>query len=202
MHLQVYNVLLEFKKGTKITYHELSSLIRYDKSLRDKLYIYLATFEEKLRADLCSLWDVESVGGYRSSKKLIKDLVQKTNKENSNLYYSLDLDLGKLLDIYRVKKICSEDTLKVYEKIRKLRNKVMHHSHLLFGKAKTIEEAKINILNLTKEIENLYIGLPIDYRIGFENDINKLNYDNEFKPKHIKSCLCLGVFKNGICTKN
>ena len=57
LHKQVYDILLE-ANGGKVTYHELSSIIRYDKNLRDTLYIYLATAEEYLRALLCEKYDV------------------------------------------------------------------------------------------------------------------------------------------------
>lgn len=199
LHLQIYNILLDLKNGEAVTYYELSSIIKYDKNLRDKLYIHLATFEEKLRADLCSLYDVESMVVYKKSPKLVKDLISKSNKEISNLYYGLELDLGNLLDVYKDKKICDDDTWNLYDNVRQLRNKVMHHSVLLFGNAKTKEHAIANIKDLTKKIQDLYIALPKDFRSGFEKDINNLNYDKD-KPKYITNNLCLGVMKNGICT--
>lgn len=198
LHLQIYDILLDLKNGEAVTYYELSSIIRYDKNLRDKLYIYLATLEEKLRADLCTLYDVGSISIYKKSPKLVKDLIPKSNNEISNLYYGLELDLGNLLDIYEDKKICDDETLKLYENIRQLRNKVMHHNVLLFGNAKTKEEAIANIKDLTKKMQDLYISLPEDFRSGFEKDINYLNYDKD-KPKYITNGLCLGVMKNGIC---
>lgn len=199
LHLQIYNILLDLKKGEAVTYYELSSIIKYDKNLRDKLYIYLATFEEKLRADLCTLYDVGSISIYKKSSKLVKDLIPKSNNEISNLYYGLELDLGNLLDIYKDKKICDDETLKLYDNVRQLRNKVMHHSVLLFENAKTKEDAIANIKDLTKKIQDLYISLPENFRSGFEKDINYLNYYKD-KPKYITNCLCLGVMKNGICS--
>ena len=58
LHKQVYDILLEANGGESVTYYELSSIIRYDKNLRDTLYIYLATAEEYLRALLCEKYDV------------------------------------------------------------------------------------------------------------------------------------------------
>lgn len=49
---QVYDFLLSIPGNTNATYYQVSSCIRYDKNLRDKLYIYLATFEEFLRAKI------------------------------------------------------------------------------------------------------------------------------------------------------
>lgn len=57
LHKQVYAVLLSYN-SEQVSYSELSSVIRYDKNLRDKLYIYLATFEKSLRAELFSKYDV------------------------------------------------------------------------------------------------------------------------------------------------
>ena len=59
LHKQVYDILLEANGGENVTYQELSSIIRYDKNLRDTLYIYLATAEEYLRALLCERYDVD-----------------------------------------------------------------------------------------------------------------------------------------------
>ena len=56
LHKQVYDILLEANGGEEVTYYELSSIIRYDKNLRDTLYIYLATVEEQLRVLLSELY--------------------------------------------------------------------------------------------------------------------------------------------------
>ncbi len=50
LHRHVYEYLKVLLKREKITYSELSSVIRYDKRLRDKLYVYLSTVEEYLKA--------------------------------------------------------------------------------------------------------------------------------------------------------
>ena len=59
LHKQVYDILLEANGGENVTYCELSSIIRYDKNLRDTLYIYLATVEEQLRVLLLDNFDLK-----------------------------------------------------------------------------------------------------------------------------------------------
>lgn len=103
LHKQVYDVLLTYNVE-QVSYYELSSVIRYDKNLRDKLYIYLATFEEKMRAELFSEYDVENKNvvyqfktGLDELKKAIK---RKTNVEFSNLYYCYQLELGHTIELF------------------------------------------------------------------------------------------------------
>ena len=59
LHKQVYDILLEVNGEENVTYYELSSIIRYDKNLRDTLYIYLATIEENLRVLLLDNFDLK-----------------------------------------------------------------------------------------------------------------------------------------------
>ena len=45
LYKQVSDILFELD-GKPVSYSDVSSIIRYDKNLRDTLFIYLATFEE------------------------------------------------------------------------------------------------------------------------------------------------------------
>ena len=101
LYKQVYDILLEKNKGT-VSYQELSSLIRYDKNLRDTLYIYLATCEEYLRALLLKSYDVASDSPkfeQHCYKPLIDALKDKDDLSKSNLYFKLDIDLSILIRI-------------------------------------------------------------------------------------------------------
>ncbi|MDE6441829.1 MAG: hypothetical protein K2L12_03635, partial [Clostridia bacterium] len=50
LYKQVYDALVKWTPNVnEIKYHQFSNLIRYDKGIRDKLYIYLAAAEEYLR---------------------------------------------------------------------------------------------------------------------------------------------------------
>ena len=200
LHKQIYNVLLELHNNEKVTYYELSSYVRFDKNLRDLLYKYLATFEENIKANLCRKYDVNQFKIYKKEnyKDLFNDLIENNGKEESNLYFGLKLELFQLLDIYEKKFDVTEIVKKQLESVRMLRNDVMHHSLLLFGNSKNLEETNENIFYLSKQLNALYLLLPKEYRVGFEKDINLLNYDEEHNPKFVME-LCLGVMKNGIC---
>ena len=63
---QVYKYICNITNG-ECAYSELSSCIRYDKTLRDTLYKYLATFEEYLRAQMFDKYEIKSE--YRFSRK-------------------------------------------------------------------------------------------------------------------------------------
>lgn len=145
LHKQIYDVLLTYN-AEQISYYELSSIIRYDKNLRNKLYIYLATFEENLRAELFSKYDVENENVVYQFKtgldKLKKAIKQKTNDEFSNLYYCYQLELGRTIELFEHLKICDENTINELKQIKVLRNSVMHHNVLVLGKATNKEEAE------------------------------------------------------------
>lgn len=194
LHKQVYDVLLSYN-SEQVSYSELSSVIRYDKNLRDKLYIYLATFEESLRAELFSKYDVENRNavyqfktGLDELKKVIK---RKTNIEFSNLYYCYQLELGRTIELFEHLKICDENTIDELRQIKGLRNSVMHHNVLLLGKATNKEEAEENLNTLRKQIALLSKYLPHDYQSGFQRDINNLNLNSKTGKPYLDK-LCLG----------
>lgn len=193
LHKQVYDVLLSYN-SEQVSYSELSSVIRYDKNLRDKLYIYLATFEESLRTELFSKYDVENKNAVYQFKtgldELKKAIKRKTNIEFSNLYYCYQLELGRTIELFEHLKICDENTIDELRQIKGLRNSVMHHNVLVLGKAKNKEEAEENLDVLRKQIALLSKYLPHDYQSGFQSDINNLNLDsNTGKPYLDKLCL-------------
>lgn len=92
LHKQVYDILSEANNGS-VTYYELSSLIRYDKKLRDKLYIYFATAEEYLKAQLTDRYDANVSSKYihypNEIKNLLNNLKARSLDTPSILYLSL-----------------------------------------------------------------------------------------------------------------
>ena len=176
LYKQVYDILLEKNKGT-VSYQELSSVIRYDKNLRDALYIYLATCEEYLRALLLKHYDVAidcpKFNQHRSNS-LMHELKEKNEFSQSNLYFKLNVDFGVLLQICREKgliDIPSSD----FEAIKTLRNHTMHHAMLLFGQAHDFKETLDNFNVLEKQLNALLSLLPKEYQNGFIASIKKLN---------------------------
>ena len=43
---QIYDVLLDANNSEKVNWEEVLAVLKYDKSLRDEVYIFLASFEE------------------------------------------------------------------------------------------------------------------------------------------------------------
>jgi hypothetical protein len=178
LHKQVYDILLEANSGENVTYYELSSIIRYDKNLRDMLYIYLATVEEQLRVLLLDNFDLKpNTPKFKqrpSTQTLCDALVPKQYLESSELYFKLKADFKVLMETCVAKKVVSI-SYDVMSLVKELRNDVMHHHLLIFGGAHNLKEAKDNFAAFERKIEALITLLPIEYARGFQNDITKLN---------------------------
>ena len=179
LHKQVYDILLEANGGENVTYYELSSIIRYDKNLRDTLYIYLATAEEYLRALLCEKYDVaEDCKQFERhcSPYLMEALHDKNDETSSNLYSKLEPDFSALMDVCIGKGII---TISKAEKqqIKDLRNSTMHHSLLILGKATTLSALTSHFEALENRIHALLKILPEEYQAGFIKSIEKINGD-------------------------
>ena len=178
LHKQVYDILLEANGGENVTYSELRSIIRYDKNLRDTLYIYLATIEENLRVLLLDNFDLKpNTPKFKqrpSTQTLCDALVPKQYLESSELYFKLKADFKVLMGTCVAKKVVSisDDVMSL---VKELRNDVMHHHLLIFGGAHNLKEAKDNFAAFERKIEALITLLPIEYARGFQNDITKLN---------------------------
>ena len=177
LHKQVYDILLEANCGENVTYCELSSIIRYDKNLRDTLYIYLATAEEYLRALLCESYDVAAECKpfeHHCYKPLMEALRDKDDDTSSNLYFKLVPDFSALMDVCIDKGVISiSKTTK--QRIKDLRNSTMHHSLLIFGKATKPSALNSHFEALESRINALMQILPEEYHTGFITSIKKLN---------------------------
>ena len=178
LHKQVYDILLEVNGGENVTYYELSSIIRYDKNLRDTLYIYLATVEEQLRVLLLDNFDLkQNTPKFKqrpSTQTLCDALVPKQYLESSELYFKLKADFKVLMETCAKKSLISISD-EVMSLIKLLRNDVMHHHLLIFGGAHNLKEAKDNFASFERKIDALITSLPTEYVIGFRDDITKLN---------------------------
>ena len=177
LHKQVYDILLE-ANGGGVTYHELSSIIRYDKNLRDTLYIYLATIEEQLRVLLLDNFDLKpNTPKFKqrpSTQTLCEALVPKQDCESSELYFKLQTDFKVLMETCVEKNIVSISD-EAMSLVKLLRNDVMHHHLLIFGGAHNLKEAKDNFASFERKIDALITLLPTEYVIGFHDSVAKLN---------------------------
>lgn len=203
LHKQVYDILLEADGGETVTYAELSSIIRYDKNLRDTLYIYLATVEEQLRVLLLDNFDLKpntpKFNQRPSTKTLCDALVLKQDFEASDLYFKLQTDFKVLMETC-VKMNVASITDDVLSYVKALRNDVMHHHLLILGGAHNFKEARDNFVSFERKINSLITLLPDEYTKGFLDDITNLN-GKPYKQFLTKFYLEVDYGSEKICVK-
>jgi hypothetical protein len=176
LYKQVYDILLELNCNNSVKYKELSSIIRYDKNLRDTIYKYLATVEEYLRALLCEKYDVnEEEKAFEGHNTRLKEaLFSKTDSSKSNLYLKLKSDFSILMDVCIDKKLIKISPSQK-KHIKDLRNHTMHHNLLLLGNAINVKSLHDNFNTLENQLNDFIELLPCEYKKGFLSDIKKLN---------------------------
>lgn len=219
LYKQVYDALCNWQPNCHIKYEHFKNLIRYDKSIRDKLYKYLCVAEEHLRNIIFE--ELEITEKFEEGKKEkfdIKDL-QKRNKEesnlNSNLYkysYSRFFDFGtieKIFEKYELAKKYSINQNDIRIVRKKLRNKVMHHNMLLLSYHTDKSKIEKEIKEIEDGVEALYRLLPTqEFKEGSVRDgkltrgltlaINKSNYENgDINHSPYENLICLHKFKDG-----
>ena len=177
LHKQIYDILSE-ANGGEVTYYELSSFIRYDKNLRDTLYIYLAMSEEYLRALVLNNYTVEDgIKNYRIKTKLIP----LEEGKDSGLYPIFKPFISQLIEICNklgLTKIQNEKLIKT------LRNSTMHHNVILFGRAHDLKEAYENFSSVERQLNALKEIMPDEYWQGFLSSLQALNgKDKKFLNK-------------------
>lgn len=219
LYRQVYDALSKWNGGVdEITYKQFSGVIRYDKSVRDKLYIYLAAAEEYLRNIIFEELEVDSLPAEITDEMLNPgDLRPKTKDEqgkDSKLYYysyAKNFDFG--LIVYIIEKFALASKYGIDQAditaIRVLRNKVMHHNMLLLSCFTERSEIENAIAEVETGIEALYRILPTKQlkegsvkdgkvRGGLTLDINKRNYpDGDVSKEPYNKIICLHKFVNG-----
>lgn len=198
VYFQIFRVLSE--KTPKVKYVTVRAYIRYDKNLRDMLYIYLATLEEYCKARLLHSFDVCTPKKYQGHcyERLMEKLVPRGDGE-SNLYYGFQPDFGDLMHICSEKEVYKIESSN-QKAIKALRNQTMHHALILFGNAKTEKELSDHFNTLEKQLNALVNALPQEYRNGFLDDIVKLNENSVHGTKHL-SKFGLEVQDGRICVK-
>lgn len=179
LYNQVYKVLLG--KSSQIEYKDFSSLIRYDKNLRDFLYKYLATFEEYIRVIIFEnlIYSGDDNITHNNYNKII---FQKDNsKFDMNLYNHFNLELGPTIEILLKYELINEEQKNNFYQIRQLRNFVMHFNMLILGKIFNYEEALDNKTKIQNQIKILKKCLPLEYQKGFKVDLNNLIINENIK---------------------
>ncbi len=183
----VEDILKLLIQRDEILYHDFSGFIRYDKRLRDLLYVYLGTFEEYLRNLVFKKID------YKGSKEIKRidekniSMFEPSQNYGINFYKNSIFDFGSLIRIIKhfsaVMNLenLDKDFIQKLENIRQLRNKVMHHSVVLINplSCNTILEVKNHMNIMSNWISSLHDLLPKDWQIGFKNELLKLKYGRD-----------------------
>lgn len=159
--------LIGLSENGKIEYSKVSDMYRYDKKIRNVLYKYISSLEEKIRAYIANNY------------KLLKNKIPKSNKKITISENLQELNFGKLIEKFL--KLDNEFTEKVFPNqnghlkenllaVKILRNVVSHHKILFnyskFDKCyyenKTGDKLKDNIINLLNLIDDYYKKYFID----------------------------------------
>lgn len=182
LYKQIYDIMLDIKDKNDIAYSDFSSVIRYDKSLRDNLYIYLSTFEEYLKANIFRKYDISDnlKIDSKDANAIIENAIKKETNDYSNLYYNFDLDLYGIIKFIENHPLDLQIDTNKLNNVRCLRNDIMHHRLITCGKAKTQGEVKNNLVNLKNQITYLRDLLPVEYQNDFTKTINNMKCDVDF----------------------
>ena len=163
------------KTNSTITWAKVSSLIRYDKRLREKLYVYIATLEEYIRAFLSNKYENKPEQSFwRDGKNKKLKVKERISKGESVFRVLEETDFNTL--ILQLKKISKEDLNEMFKNvdkieinlkaIKELRNAVSHHAFLLDYKFSKCFFNGVKGNSLEHNIKNLIQLLPKEYRLG------------------------------------
>ena len=159
--VQQYRIIFETlnEVDSNVKFSDVNSFIILDKAIKDVLFKYLGTLEEYIRNDILLRF------------KGLPKCVIKNNPvdEITNFYKMFALNFGDLVSFVKEYVSHNYDTDKL-DTIVTLRNRVMHHSPLLFdfNFESTVEET-------LKGIDALVDMLPTDYKDRCLNNLKVLN---------------------------
>lgn len=192
LHIKVLKYLgFEFEGDNKIKWKTVSEKLSQDKRLRDKLYIYLATLEEYIRAYIANRYGdnvkqdfwINGIG----KRNQIKNQVL-SGKELFDILE--DIDFGTLIkqvlnlpnkDIEEL--FCGKGTEQNIFAVRELRNAVSHHKFMFSHEFLKCNVNGVEGNSLENNIKNLRQLLPVQYRYGGNGnggitaDMKKCNID-------------------------
>jgi hypothetical protein len=195
LHLRIANYI-GFCEDGKVEYALVSSLLRYDKKLRDKLYIFLATFEEYVRAFISNKYeeapsDIEWADvGKRGGQFPVESAKMRINNGELPSRVLDSLEFGELLK--QVELLPESDKIELFgytknladnlRALKQLRNLVSHHVFLLKDADYIVCTTDITKDDtLENNIRNLRQYLPRRYFNGLTKNINDAIYEAEEK---------------------
>ncbi|HML99885.1 MAG TPA: hypothetical protein PKC96_00915 [Bacilli bacterium] len=158
-----------------IEWSKVSALLRYDKKLRDKIYIYIATLEEYIRAYLSNKYEDNPIQPFWKDGKFSRSKVKTRILNGESVSKVLQsIDFGDLIS--QIKKISAEDINEMFDctieiqsnldAVKELRNAVSHHAFLINYKFKSCLVDGVSNISLEHNIKNLRQLLPKEYRYG------------------------------------
>lgn len=165
----------DFAEGSKIKWSVIAQKLQEDKRIRDRLYIYLATLEEYIRAYISNKYQDNIRQNFWIDGKASWNKIKTNLQSRTNLFEVLqDADFGTLIN--QVKNLPQEDRASIFDEkvgtddnlnaVIELRNAVSHHKFLLkhnFKECKVGDEISNTLENNIKNLRQL---LPLRYRYG------------------------------------
>ncbi len=175
--VQQYKIIFETlnKVDSNIKFDYVKSFVILDKAIKDVLFKYLGTLEEYIKNDILLRFNFDptadlKVAKYHSFRRLPR-CIKKDNPsdEITDFYKSFALNFGDLVSFIEKYDFQTYDTKKLHI-IKNLRNKVMHHSPLLFNYnfESTVDET-------LEGINALVEMLPLEYRNGCISNLKAPN---------------------------
>ncbi|MCL8209600.1 hypothetical protein [Spiroplasma attinicola] len=173
----------KYQNEKEFNYQEISSFIRYDKSLRNRLFSYLTLLEEFLRAKLLFHKDILVVFKIKAKEIDNFKLISRQNlNSRSKLYFSLaksQVSFGDLVKLCKNNYVLNDIESKDWNKFVKLRNQIMHHKFLLLKNYEKWTDIEKNITEIRKILKILVQYLPEAYQKGFIKSIDSLLINNK-----------------------
>lgn len=165
----------DFLEGSKIKWSIISQKLKEDKNLRYKLYTYLATLEEYIRAYISNKYQGNIHQNFWIDGKAPWNKIKTNLQKRPNLFEVLqDTDFGTLIN--QVKNLPQEDLKEIFDEevgsednlnaVVELRNAVSHHKFLLTHSFKECKVGNMVSDTLENNIKNLRQLLPLRYRYG------------------------------------
>lgn len=194
--IQIYKIIFNAlsKKNENVSYSDVNAFVIYDKALKDVLYTYIVTLEDLIRKHIFKNFDLKKDVEYQERYEKCSDLkdiivrIDNKNDDVTELYARWSLMMKETIIFLRKYDKNSFDLNKL-EQVRKLRNKVMHHSTLVFDC-----HGNSNCKTTYYEISCLHDVLPENYsgiikEINDRTSITRKNIQNEYE------CFLLKLFK-------
>lgn len=186
--VQQFRVIFETlnKVDSNVSFVDVNSFVIFDKAIKDVLFKYLGTLEEYIRNDIVLRFDFDPEAELKKDEyhyfNGLPKCIRKSNQagEITNFYKMFALNFGDLISFIKEYDSNNYNTNQL-DIILALRNRVMHHSPLLFN---FNFESTTNVT--LKGIAALIDMLPPDYKEGcrntlmISNDMTKSNISESY----------------------